>query len=301
MLKNERTYRLNVYIKLIIAIMCLLILRGNIVCKDGTISPSCKDCHQGCCSHHGGCSNSSNFNKNKYNNYYNNTNGNSENNSDSDFTVWAIILVLGIPIVYAIFKENLNQSNSSNQINQKSEYEIFCEEVDKSKIDDSNEILVNDSRIKYSKISFKYNDQKIIGMFYSKNEVDAYRSRNSHKVQFTTIGRKVTIKNMSKNNSAYLLYQYGVFDYHMCATFYTYNINIYDLNKTIRRLYDFKSKKLLTRNLARAKKKITSGEQYEFKIVIKDINYSRRLEIEMNLNELIEFSKLCQSIEIIEK
>ena len=28
---------------------------ANIKCNDGTISPSCSDCHQGCCSHHGGC------------------------------------------------------------------------------------------------------------------------------------------------------------------------------------------------------------------------------------------------------
>lgn len=28
---------------------------ANITCNDGTISPSCSDCHQGCCSHHGGC------------------------------------------------------------------------------------------------------------------------------------------------------------------------------------------------------------------------------------------------------
>ena len=28
----------------------------NITCNDGTISPTCKDCHRGCCSWHGGCS-----------------------------------------------------------------------------------------------------------------------------------------------------------------------------------------------------------------------------------------------------
>ena len=30
---------------------------ANIICNDGTISPSCANCHRGCCSHHGGCSN----------------------------------------------------------------------------------------------------------------------------------------------------------------------------------------------------------------------------------------------------
>lgn len=36
------------------------IVNANIVCNDGTISPSCTDCHRGCCSHHGGCSSASN-------------------------------------------------------------------------------------------------------------------------------------------------------------------------------------------------------------------------------------------------
>lgn len=35
------------------------IVSANIVCNDGTISPSCTDCHKGCCSKHGGCSSSS--------------------------------------------------------------------------------------------------------------------------------------------------------------------------------------------------------------------------------------------------
>ena len=34
-----------------------LMVKANIMCNDGTESPSCKDCHQGCCSHHGGCAN----------------------------------------------------------------------------------------------------------------------------------------------------------------------------------------------------------------------------------------------------
>lgn len=32
------------------------IVNANIICNDGTVSPSCVDCHRGCCSHHGGCS-----------------------------------------------------------------------------------------------------------------------------------------------------------------------------------------------------------------------------------------------------
>ena len=28
---------------------------ANIICNDGTESPTCQDCHQGCCSWHQGC------------------------------------------------------------------------------------------------------------------------------------------------------------------------------------------------------------------------------------------------------
>lgn len=36
-----------------------IVVNANIICNDGTVSPSCGDCHKGCCSKHGGCSNNS--------------------------------------------------------------------------------------------------------------------------------------------------------------------------------------------------------------------------------------------------
>ena len=33
---------------------------ANIICNDGTVSASCTDCHTGCCSRHGGCTNNPN-------------------------------------------------------------------------------------------------------------------------------------------------------------------------------------------------------------------------------------------------
>lgn len=44
-------------VKLIILFIVLVptVVNANIRCNDGTISPSCGDCHRGCCSHHGGC------------------------------------------------------------------------------------------------------------------------------------------------------------------------------------------------------------------------------------------------------
>lgn len=44
---------------LLILVLNPLEVKANIVCNDGTISPSCSTCHKGCCSRHGGCSGSS--------------------------------------------------------------------------------------------------------------------------------------------------------------------------------------------------------------------------------------------------
>lgn len=45
------------YFLIILAVVFPISVNANIVCNDGTISPSCVDCHKGCCSNHGGCSN----------------------------------------------------------------------------------------------------------------------------------------------------------------------------------------------------------------------------------------------------
>ena len=45
---------------LIIFLLSPMIVNANIICNDGTTSPSCLDCHRGCCSSHGGCSTNTN-------------------------------------------------------------------------------------------------------------------------------------------------------------------------------------------------------------------------------------------------
>jgi len=85
-----------------------LIVKANIVCNDGTVSATCGDCHQGCCSRHGGCTNNpgssgnygtkkssgssssrsssskSNKKKNSNDNSKNNKNGGDNTNGNSD-------------------------------------------------------------------------------------------------------------------------------------------------------------------------------------------------------------------------
>jgi hypothetical protein len=53
---------------LLIIINIPTIVFANIVCNDGSISKSCVDCHSGCCSRHGGCTNNPNHGSN--NSYY---------------------------------------------------------------------------------------------------------------------------------------------------------------------------------------------------------------------------------------
>ena len=65
-----------IFVLLCILFLCPSYVKANIMCSDGTISPSCADCHRGCCSHHGGCAsggssysnNSSSNNTNSYSN-----------------------------------------------------------------------------------------------------------------------------------------------------------------------------------------------------------------------------------------
>lgn len=41
---------------LILLLLLPISVNANIMCNDGTISPTCTTCGSGCCSHHGGCS-----------------------------------------------------------------------------------------------------------------------------------------------------------------------------------------------------------------------------------------------------
>lgn len=64
----------------IIALLFLIPIQVSayITCNDGTTSPSCSDCHRGCCSRHGGCSSSSSpsSTSSSSNNSYSNNNNN---------------------------------------------------------------------------------------------------------------------------------------------------------------------------------------------------------------------------------
>ena len=64
---------------------------ANIRCNDGTISPSCSDCHQGCCSHHGGCLRDNNSYYNENSDDYDSEEFDGESDSNNE-----LLYVLGI-------------------------------------------------------------------------------------------------------------------------------------------------------------------------------------------------------------
>lgn len=82
-MKKISRYVINVLVLLLITLP--IAVNANIVCNDGTVSPSCADCHRGCCSHHGGCSSSySNSHSSSNKNTTSHENKNSSNNTNQN-------------------------------------------------------------------------------------------------------------------------------------------------------------------------------------------------------------------------
>ena len=73
----------------LLVLVCILLLcpsyvKANIMCNDGSVSPSCADCHRGCCSHHGGCaSGGSSYSSTSYSNNSSSNGTSSYSNSNS--------------------------------------------------------------------------------------------------------------------------------------------------------------------------------------------------------------------------
>ncbi len=47
-----------IYVIMVLLMIVPIHINANIICNDGSVSKTCRDCHQGCCSHHGGCASS---------------------------------------------------------------------------------------------------------------------------------------------------------------------------------------------------------------------------------------------------
>ena len=95
----------RVLLVLFIIIMVMPIrVNANIVCNDGTVSPSCSSCHRGCCSRHGGCSSRNSSESSiedesttttKTKKVITTTTAISQNNDDKD-GIWETLATLGV-------------------------------------------------------------------------------------------------------------------------------------------------------------------------------------------------------------
>lgn len=80
-----------------------LIVSANIVCNDGTTSPTCTDCHSGCCSHHGGCAVNSSTDYDDYN---------YESDDSSNFIGYLLFFgVIGITVFIALATSSPKEAN----------------------------------------------------------------------------------------------------------------------------------------------------------------------------------------------
>ncbi len=110
---------------LLIIVACILffpmIVKANIVCNDGTVSSSCADCHKGCCSRHGGCTDNPNSGS-----------GTGSNNNS-----------------YAYYRSNSNSSSNDTSNNSSSSANNSAEIVSASK-GESNSLVDNNSKDSFS-------------------------------------------------------------------------------------------------------------------------------------------------------
>lgn len=88
---------------IVLALLAPLGVRANIICNDGSVSKTCGDCHQVCCSHHGGCA-SSTVSSSRYSSGIHYINDSETDDDLSSITVLAIVGIIGA-IVYGAKKE----------------------------------------------------------------------------------------------------------------------------------------------------------------------------------------------------
>ena len=71
-------------------------VNANVICNDGTISPTCIYNQSGCCSHHGGVSSTTNsYSDVEYNNYED-----EDESTISGIGITIIIIIIGIFLIF---------------------------------------------------------------------------------------------------------------------------------------------------------------------------------------------------------
>lgn len=140
----------------ILILLFPILVNANIVCKDGTISDSCVDCHRGCCSHHVGCSNNTSSSTSTSNET------NTNNNSSSEKT---------------------NSNNNNNTNNNVVEKPIIVEEP-KSSDATLKEVTIDDEKIDIAgEMSYTTNNENV--------SINAIANDNKAKVDYVESAKLV--------------------------------------------------------------------------------------------------------------
>lgn len=95
----------NFIVLIIVFSIFPMIVNANIMCNDGTTSPTCENCHQGCCSYHGGCANKR-YNSNNKQNNINSKKKQKRNKINSSFAIIIGILTYVISIILLLILDS---------------------------------------------------------------------------------------------------------------------------------------------------------------------------------------------------
>ena len=158
---------------ILLLIFVPLTAHATIICNDGTPSPTCGDCHRGCCSRHGGCSssysessnNNSNINSSSNNNYNSDNNRHEEviERKSSDANIKSIIVNENeIKTISNIIYLDVNSNKVDIKVNLSDSRATYSIEGDSNlKTDTTNVFKINvtaedgTSKIYYLKITRK--------------------------------------------------------------------------------------------------------------------------------------------------
>lgn len=288
---------------MLIIVTCILLfsplkVNANITCNDGTISPTCTDCYQGCCSGHGGCTS----NPNHYSNKYHDTDNDQKTSQNDNNYVQIIcaILVLGVifgPTIYRIIVDKLFSMKGkqiTNEYTFEERYQLY-----KYSIQNYVKDIMNSKKNKYSIIDIIINNEKIKSLVTYTKQVSSSKGRNG-KVYYNTLYSVLHIKNLNTDEKTFDAYEQGANDIPLDIYCDVNDVAIYDCNKQIRKYFNFTAKNLTLSNIKNSKKECSKYMFKYVKLYLKGTNYHRNIVADIDIGQLKLLSYVCASIKIIE-
>ena len=139
----------RIFITLFIVVILLpLKVKANIMCNDGTVSPSCQYCHSGCCSYHGGCASDSSSVNNSSRVYM---------DDENDYSLIAAIIIMALSLGIPIYASTLGSQDCKRDKYEKRKKEL--EEKERKKLEEKKETLLNHTINNNDYSMFNNNDE----------------------------------------------------------------------------------------------------------------------------------------------